>query len=133
MRLPIGDWTTTAYGPYIGCMDGAAEKIDWFMDTAATYGLKVLLDVHALKDSQNGFDNSGKASAMVWDDANNFRHWSIETAEWMGHWNGYEYDTINYDNINWALDNVSALMERWGHHPALYALEPVNEPWWNSD
>lgn len=24
-------------------------------------------------------------------------------------------------------------MEKWGHHPAVYALEPVNEPWWNSD
>jgi len=51
VRLPIGDWTTVAYGPYIGCMDGAAEKIDWFMDTAAKYGIKVLLDVHAIKDS----------------------------------------------------------------------------------
>jgi hypothetical protein len=24
-------------------------------------------------------------------------------------------------------------MNRWGHHPAVYALEPVNEPWWASD
>lgn len=23
VRLPIGDWTVTPYGPYIGCMDGA--------------------------------------------------------------------------------------------------------------
>ena len=41
-------------------MDGAAEKIDWLLDTADKYGIKVLLDVHAVKDSQNGFDNSGK-------------------------------------------------------------------------
>lgn len=51
----------------------------------------------------------------------------------MGHWNGSSYDWINYDNINWAIENVRALMTRWGHHPAVYALEPVNEPWWNSD
>lgn len=25
------------------------------------------------------------------------------------------------------------MMERWGSHPALYAFEPVNEPWWASD
>jgi glucan 1,3-beta-glucosidase len=68
VRLPIGDWTTTPYGPYIGCMDGAAEKIEWFLDTAAKYGLKVLLDVHALKDSQNGFDNSGQALDLEWVD-----------------------------------------------------------------
>ena len=24
-------------------------------------------------------------------------------------------------------------MDKWGEHPALYAIEPVNEPWGNSD
>ena len=24
-------------------------------------------------------------------------------------------------------------MLKWGNHPAVHALEPVNEPWWNSD
>jgi glucan 1,3-beta-glucosidase len=24
VRLPIGDWTLNQYGPYVGCMDGAA-------------------------------------------------------------------------------------------------------------
>jgi len=28
VRLPIGDWTLNPYGPYIGCMDGAADHID---------------------------------------------------------------------------------------------------------
>jgi glucan 1,3-beta-glucosidase len=77
VRLPIGDWTLTPYGPYVGCTDGATEKIEWFLDTCAKYGLKVLLDVHALKDSQNGFDNSGKASDLVWTDETHFKHWSI--------------------------------------------------------
>jgi glucan 1,3-beta-glucosidase len=75
VRLPIGDWTTTAYGPYIGCMDGAREKITWFLDTCAKYNIKVLLDVHALKDSQNGFDNSGKAGDIIWSDETHFNHW----------------------------------------------------------
>ena len=51
VRLPIGDWTTTPYGPYIGCMDGAKEKIQWFLDLCTTYNIKVILDVHCLKDS----------------------------------------------------------------------------------
>lgn len=46
VRLPIGDWTLDPYGPYVGCMNGAAEKIDWMMDTCHKYGIKVLLDVH---------------------------------------------------------------------------------------
>lgn len=133
VRLPIGDWTTTPYGPYIGCMDGAAEKITWFLDTCAKYNIKVLLDVHALKDSQNGFDNSGKASDVVWSDETHFKHWSIENASWMGHWNGQKYDWINTENIQWGVDNVTKLMNMWGRHPAVYALEPANEPWWNSD
>lgn len=33
VRLPIGDWTLNPYGPYIGCMDGATEKIQWLLDT----------------------------------------------------------------------------------------------------
>jgi len=77
VRLPIGDWTTTPYWPYIGCMDGAAEKIEWFLDTAHKYGLKVLLDVHALKGSQNGFDNSGQMSNLEWIDETHFKHWSV--------------------------------------------------------
>jgi len=59
IRLPIGDWTLNPYGPYVGCMDGAAEQIDWFYDMASRYNMKVLLDVHAMKGSQNGYDNSG--------------------------------------------------------------------------
>lgn len=27
IRLPIGDWTLEPYGPYVGCMDGAEDKI----------------------------------------------------------------------------------------------------------
>lgn len=61
VRLPIGDWTLNQYGPYVGCMDGAAEMIDWMYDTCAKYNISVLMDVHTAKGSQNGFDNSGQA------------------------------------------------------------------------
>jgi glucan 1,3-beta-glucosidase len=103
------------------------------LDLCADYGVKVLLDVHSLKDSQNGFDNSGKATGFEWVDENHFKHWSVQDARWMGHWNGTEYDWINQDNIDWAVENVRLLMEMWGNHPAVYALQPVNEPWENTD
>ena len=48
MRLPIGDWTLKPYATYEGCMDGAKDKIQWFLDTADKYNIKVLLDVHAV-------------------------------------------------------------------------------------
>jgi glucan 1,3-beta-glucosidase len=54
-----------------------------------------LLDVHAIKDSQNGFDNSGQAANVEWVDETHFKHWSMEAGNWMGHWNGSGYDSIN--------------------------------------
>lgn len=87
IRLPIGDWTLNPYGPYVGCMDGAAEKIDWFYDMCAKYNIKVLMDVHAMKDSQNGYDNSGKASDIVWVNSTHFLHWKYQAARWYGDWN----------------------------------------------
>ena len=77
VRLPIGDWTLKPYGPYVGCMDGAKEKIEWALDGFASVGIKVLLDVHAVRDSQNGFDNSGKQNKLAWKDENHFTHWEI--------------------------------------------------------
>lgn len=35
VRLPIGDWTINQYGPYVGCMDGAKERIQWVLDACA--------------------------------------------------------------------------------------------------
>ena len=130
LRLPVGDWTLNPYGPYVECMAGAAEKIDWFYDMAAKYNMKVLLDVHAMKDSQNGYDNSGKASNLEWTDSENFVHWPIEAANWFGDWNlaTQKYDHINYEAINWGLQVHEALLQRWGSHSAFYAFEPINEP-----
>jgi len=135
VRLPIGDWTLRPYGPYVGCMDGAEERINWFLDVCQKYGIKVLIDVHAVKDSQNGFDNSGKANRVVWSDEENFNHWGNQAGEWMGPWNAetQSYDYINWDNVKFAEETVAMLLDRWGNHPALYALEPMNEPWYQSD
>lgn len=101
MRLPIGDWTLDPYGPYVGCMDGAAEMIETFLGWAAKYNIKVLLDVHAMKNSQNGFDNSGKTTAVHWINSTNFAHWEFNSANWMGQWNrtANKYDFIDEANM----------------------------------
>ena len=53
------------YGPFVGCTDGQAAAVHRVMDECADVGLNVLLDVHAMRDSQNGFDNSGRARDIV--------------------------------------------------------------------
>jgi len=135
VRLPIGDWTLKPYGPYVGCTDGAKDKITWLLDTCEKYGIKVLLDVHAVKGSQNGYDNSGMSNRTEWTDENNFSHWEHALGEWMGEWDNDagHYVSINQENIEWAKDTVQGLLDTWGDHPALAAIEPVNEPWWCSD
>ena len=114
-------------------MDGAKEKIEWALDKFAEVGIKVLLDVHAVRGSQNGFDNSGKQTKLAWKDENHFTHWEIQAAEWMGPWNGSGYDFIDFNNLLWAQDTIHGLVTTWGNHPAVYAIEPVNEPWEFSD
>ena len=133
VRLPLGDWTLKPYGPYVGCMDGAKDKIQWALDRFAEKGIKVLLDVHAVKGSQNGFDNSGMENRVAWIDETHFVHHEIEAGEWMGPWNGKSYDYIDFEGLLWAQDTIKGLLKEWGHHPAVYAIEPVNEPWDKSD
>lgn len=130
VRLPIGDWTLDPYGPYVGCMDGSADYIDWMYDTCAKYNISVLMDVHTAKGSQNGFDNGGIRNKVTWI---NDTHYSYDDiAEWMGPWDmengGYKY--IDHDNIQRSFEVSAHLLQRWGNHSAFAAYEPVNEPWW---
>ena len=94
-------------------------------DTCAKYGIKVFLDVHTAKNSQNGFDNSGKANRVEWDaDGEHFHHWSINKAEWLGP----DDNNIDFQNVWRSLMVSEHLLQRWGNHSAFYAFEPVNEP-----
>ena len=135
VRLPVGDWTLRPYGPYIGCMDGAADRVQWMLDTCAKYNIQVLVDVHAMKDSQNGFDNGGQAMKVEWKNETHFSHWPNREANWMGNWNmeTSKYDALNFDNLNHALEVAEGILGRWGSHSAFGAFEPINEPWENTD
>lgn len=131
MRFPIGDWTLNPYGPYVGCMDGAAQKIDWMFNICSKYNIKILLDVHSVKGSANGLDNGGRAQKIVWKSEDEFSHWENQQANWLGDWNISEkkYDHLNYENVLWSLNVTENLLIRWGNHSAFYGFEPVNEPW----
>lgn len=140
LRLPVGDYMYKPYGPYAdGCFDGALEYVDLVLDWAYSAGLSVFLDIHALRDSQNGFDNSGQAMGFKWTTALKnefttditFEHWPIRDARWVGTFDQEtaNYSSINHDNIQHALDVVRLIVDRYRSHPAVQGLEPVNEPW----
>lgn len=139
LRLPVGDFMYKPYGPYFGCVDGALDYVDRLLDWAYARGISVLLDIHALKDSQNGFDNSGQAMGLEWTSALNtepaglvtFQHWPIRSASWIGTFdaNTISYTDINYSNIQHALDVIGIMVDMYSGHPAVLGLQPVNEPW----
>ncbi|CAB9518827.1 Probable glucan 1,3-beta-glucosidase A [Seminavis robusta] len=139
LRLPVGDFMYKPYGPYHGCVDGALEYVDKLLDWCYSRGITVLIDIHALKDSQNGFDNSGQGMGLEWTSAINsdianivtFQHWPIRSAEWIGTFDSktVSYSSINYDNIQHALDVIDIIVDMYQGHPAVLGLEPVNEPW----
>jgi glucan 1,3-beta-glucosidase len=49
-------------------MDGAAEQVDTFLDWAAARDIGVMIDVHGLRGSENGYDNSGHAQDIIWNE-----------------------------------------------------------------
>ncbi|UIZ22001.1 hypothetical protein KXD40_008853 [Peronospora effusa] len=139
LRVPVGDWMFKPYEPYIGCTDGAVEELDRVADLAEKYNIELLLDIHGLVGSQNGFDNSGKTSTVKWISTVNthpigtlmFEHWPVRSAEWVGNFDAEtgSYMSINYEHMIHSLDTVAAIVERYASHPAIIGLEPVNEPW----
>lgn len=139
LRLPLGDWMFIPYGPYVGCTDGSLEKVDWLLQIANKYNLKVLLDLHGVIGSQNGFDNSGQTTSVIWTSGENtdytgaatFQHWSVRDAQWIGNFNisTLEYDYINQEHIQMTLEVISRMVSKYQFFPAILGLEPLNEPW----
>lgn len=105
--------------------------ITWFLDTAHKYNLKVMLDVHAVVGSQNGKASSGMTNRVTWTDSSHFMSSNQQYGEWMGAWDPVhnEYKHIDEDRVVWAIDTVRGIIDQWGTHPALVALEPVSAPW----
>jgi glucan 1,3-beta-glucosidase len=139
LRVPVADWMFTPYEPFIGCTEGAVEELDRVADLALKYNIDLLIDIHGLIGSQNGFDNSGRSSSVKWTSiastkpvgTTTFEHWPIRTAEWAGTFDpvNLNYSSINYANLNQSLTAVTEIITRYANHPAFLGLQPVNEPW----
>jgi aryl-phospho-beta-D-glucosidase BglC (GH1 family) len=66
VRIPIGYWAieTEDGEPYVEGVSWTyfLKAIDW----CRKYGLRILLDLHALPGSQNGWNHSGKSGSLNW-------------------------------------------------------------------
>jgi glucan 1,3-beta-glucosidase len=98
VRIPVGYWLFDGDAPYTPTV----KYLDWAMKMAEKYKLKVLIDLHGLKGSQNGKDHSGRIGKSEWHRHASYREQTIVTLE--------------------------KIAERYYDSPALWGIELANEP-----
>ena len=141
LRIPIGDWMFIPYYPYIGCWDGSLDELNRVLALCAKHNIKVILDIHAMKMSQNGLDNSGDTGDYDWFRSGTalngrresfYRHWDIRGGNWAGQFNvtTHKYDSFNKSHIDESLHLVDLILDRYRNNSVVIGLEPLNEPWW---
>lgn len=98
VRLPVPYFV---FGDVEG-RDGCVDHVDAAFRWANRYGLGVLLDLHTVPDSQNGFDNGGICGVCK-----------------------FHKDP---EHVELALTVLERLAERYRDDPALWGIEVLNEP-----
>lgn len=98
VRIPVGYWLFEA----IDGFEPTVRYLDRAMRWASNYHIKVLIDLHAVRGSQNGFDNSGR----------------VGSAEWF----------LNASYRKQTRDVLERIATRYRDSPALWGIEIMNEP-----
>lgn len=98
VRIPVPYFVFGDVAPFLGCLEYLDRAFDW----ASAYGLQILLDLHTVPDSQNGFDNGGLCGVCKWH--------------------------LDPEQVEFALTVLDRLADRYRDHPALWGIEVLNEP-----
>lgn len=98
VRIPVPYFVFGDRAPFLGCIDELDRAFAW----AQRWDLTILLDLHTVPGSQNGFDNGGISGVCTW--------------------------ASQPDEVDFALSVLARLAERYGSHPALAGIEVLNEP-----
>jgi glucan 1,3-beta-glucosidase len=113
VRIPFGFWI---FGDHPGMVSGL-HHLDRGIDLAEKYNIQVLLDLHAVPGSQNGFDNSGTACAN-----SQFTKKCFTTCpdEYVWH------KTPEY--VKKSQEILQRISERYTDKSNIYGIELLNEP-----
>ena len=98
VRIPVPYFIFGDRKPFIGCIEELDKAFNW----AEKYGLTILIDLHTVPLSQNGFDNGGISGVCKW--------------------------VQNPDEVEFALSVLERLAKRYGNRKGLFGIQPLNEP-----
>lgn len=98
VRIPVPYFIFGDVPPFIGCIEYLDHAFDW----AEKYGLRILVDLHTVPDSQNGYDNGGITGVCKW--------------------------CKQPDKVEFALKVLEKLATRYGTRKGLFGIEVLNEP-----
>lgn len=98
VRIPVPYFIFGDCPPFIGCTEELDKAFNW----AEKHGLSVLIDLHTVPGSQNGFDNGGLSGVCKW--------------------------AKQPESVEFTLGVLERLAKRYGRRPGLMGIEIVNEP-----
>ncbi|KAL7422509.1 hypothetical protein Q5752_003157 [Cryptotrichosporon argae] len=104
VRIPIGYWAYDVSDgePYV---QGQAAYLEQAIGWARNHGLKVMVDLHGVPGSQNGYDNSGKKGDALW-----------------------ATNTTNYDRTKSVIQTLALKYGDSSYNDVVTILQLINEP-----
>ncbi len=98
VRIPVPYFIFGDCEPFIGCIEELDKAFSW----GNKYGISILIDLHTVPGSQNGFDNGGISGVCKW--------------------------SQQPESIEFTLSVLERLAKRYGKRSELWGIEIVNEP-----
>ncbi len=98
VRIPVPYFIFGDRPPFIGCVEELDKAFNW----AEKYDLQILIDLHTVPDSQNGFDNGGISGVCKW--------------------------SKQPEEVEFVLNVLERLAKRYGCRKGLWGIEVINEP-----
>lgn len=98
VRIPVPYFIFGDCPPFIGCTEELDKAFNW----AERYGLQILIDLHTVPGSQNGFDNGGISGVCRW--------------------------AQQPESVEFTLTVLERLAQRYGKRSGLLGIEILNEP-----
>ena len=98
VRIPVPYFIFGDREPFLGCIEELDNAFSW----AEKYGIKILIDLHTVPYSQNGFDNGGICGVCKWSQMP--------------------------EEVEFVLNVLEKLAQRYGQREGLLGITPVNEP-----